>query len=140
MVSLATCFALTSPLGLAGCSAGRHSACYPSPLHLSSQRVRAGTDVTLASTPFACNASYPVGKVYAVVLAAAGRPGPTHLADVPVQRDGSFRATIRIPAGASPGESAVSVLGSRFDLPCKDTVATSCASYAIGLTILADRA
>ena len=113
--------------------------CYPSPLRLSSDSVRAGASVTVSSSPFACDASYPVGKTYTLVLGQVGRAAPLPLGVVPVGRDGAFSADVRIPASASPGESYVLVQGSAFDRPCQDTSSqsTSCASYSIRLTVLA---
>ena len=99
--------ALTSALGIAGCSAGHDTPCYPA------------------------------GRAYTAVLSQTGRSRPLDTADVAGHRDGSFRAKIRIPASASPGESALSVQGSRFDSLCNDTA--SCASYRIRLTVLAAR-
>jgi hypothetical protein len=123
---------------LVACASGPLSGtsrCLPSPLKLSSARIPAGGVVRLSSAPFACHASYPTGKKYTLALGQAGRGGPLSLGSVPVNRDGSFSAAVRLPANASPGGSYLVVQGSAFDQPCKDTA--SCASYAVGLIVLA---
>ena len=113
--------------------------CYPSPLRLSSNRVPAGASVTVVSAAFRCDGSYPAGKTYTLVLGQVGRGDVLRLGVVPVNRDGSFSADVRVPAAASPGESYIVVHGSVYDLPCQDTSSqsASCATYAAQLTVLA---
>jgi hypothetical protein len=51
-----------------------------------------------------------------------------------VHRDGSFSATVDVPATASPGEADLSVGGSAYDEPCDD--GESCAGYSTLLILL----
>jgi hypothetical protein len=130
----ASLLGVTLTLGGTGCSKSRgQGACYPSPLRLSVQKARIGLRLTVSSAAFACRASYPAGKTYTVVLNRA--PGPQVLAVVPVNRDGSFTAAVRIPADASAGYASILVRGSAFDRPCKDGAA-SCASYGTPVVLV----
>jgi hypothetical protein len=118
-----------------GCTTGGPGgvSCLPSDLHLSSTQVRAGSKVTVSSGPFGCQASYPAGKTYRMVLALFGRARPMSLGTVPVNRDGSFRAVLRMPHGAPPGEAVVEALGSAYDR-CVESA--SCAGYGASFTLL----
>jgi len=135
-----TAVMLAAAVGAGGCAtAGPGTAsCLPSPLQLSSKQIRAGSEVTVSSRPFACHASYPAGKTYRLMLLLVGRARPVNLGTVPVHRDGSFRAAVRMPPEAPPGEAAVKALGSVLDEPCTDTIvkSASCASYLIPFTLL----
>ena len=110
--------------------------CLPSPLHLSRAHVRAGTTLTVSSAAFACAARYPSGKTYALILGQGGRAAPLRLAVVAVHRNGAFKAKVRVPLTASPGEAYIMVRGSPFD-DCRDAPSGSCAGYAVRLNILA---
>jgi hypothetical protein len=52
----------------------------------------------------------------------------------PVNPDGSFHATVKIPASASPGEAYIIVGGSSFD-QCTDWANESCAGYVVQLEV-----
>jgi len=118
------------------------SRCLPSRLHVHPERVRAGGQLRVSSAPFACDASYPPGTSYRLILAQVGRAAPLPVAVVPVNGDGSFSAVVRIPASASPGESYLEARGSAYDRPCQDTVrvAASCAGYAVRIDVRPARA
>jgi hypothetical protein len=118
------------------------SGCLPSRLHVSSHQVVAGSTVQVFSGPFACEGRYPAGKTYTLVLAQVGRAAPIRLGARPVHRDGSFRALVRIPVDASPGESFIQAHGTLFDRPCRDTVTgqASCAGYSVGISVLPSKA
>ena len=129
--------------GLCGCGDGfsGDADCHPELPTAAPAAVPAGGQLTIASTGFACDASYAEGKQYGVVLYSLGRTDPVHLGDVDVAPDGSFSATVTVPPDASPGESALSLSGSRYDEPCDDTggsegTSASCAGYDVGLTVL----
>jgi hypothetical protein len=92
----------------------------------------------LSSTPFTCAAGYPRGKTYTLTLGQVGHAAPLRLGTVNVKRDGAFAASVRIPAGASPGEAYIEVTGSPFD-QCTDRASGSCAGYAAHLTVLPRR-
>jgi hypothetical protein len=121
LVLIAACTLSTSACGTS--SANR---CLPSRLAVSPTTVPVGGTVVLSSGPFACHASYPRGKTYSVILGRFEPGKPSSLGKVPVNQDGSFRATLVIPSDASPGEAYLLVEGSAFDAPCKDTRNGSC--------------
>ena len=108
--------------------------CLPAPLAAAPGKVAVGAAVTVTSGPFECDGSYPAGKRYRLQLLLFGRADPTELGTTPVAVNGSFRATVVIPSGASPGDADVEVLGSPFD-DCADDGA-SCAGYGVALTLL----
>ena len=107
--------------------------CLPAPLSADPGKVAVGAPVTVTSGPFECGGSYPEGKRYRLLLLLLGRTQPIELGTAPVAVDGSFRATVVIPSGASPGDADVEVLGSPFD-DCADD--GSCAGYGVALTLL----
>lgn len=113
--------------------------CHPSPVRLSADRVPAGGSVTVSSAPLRCNGSYPATKTYTVMLDQMGRAGRLQLGVVPVNRNGSFSAKVRIPPDASPGPSFVIVRGGAFDGSCKEISSAypGCSPYSVGLTVLA---
>ena len=119
----------------AGLQLGDGKPCLPSPMTASPSRIVVGRTVTVSSPPFACPASYPAGKQYSLLLALVGRAAPKSLGRVPVERDGSFRASLVIPRDAPPGEALIVVSGSAFD-DCRDTAGGSCAGYTVVLTLL----
>lgn len=114
-------------LATAGCGSSSSNPCLPSRLAVSPTTVLVGGEVVLSSGPFACHASYPRGKTYTVTLARFGPAQPSSLGKVSVNQDGSLRATLVIPSGASPGEAYLLVEGSAFDR-CADTRNGSCVS------------
>lgn len=121
-------------VGLVGCGAGA-SQCLPSPLHLTSSRVRAGGSVTLSAARSKCELPYAKGKKYSLTLGQIGRAAPLQLGAVSVHRDGKFISTVHIPETASPGIAAIIVNGSPFD-DCNDEPGASCAGYTTNLKIL----
>ena len=129
------------PLAISGCSSstqpGSASGCYPSRLRVSDAHVGAGDRLTVSSPPFRCQARYPAGKTYTLRLLQVGRAEPIRVAVVPVAHNGSFRATVRVPRRASPGQSYLEARGSAFDQPCQDTVpaAPSCAAYSVRIEV-----
>lgn len=125
LMLVASCLLTTS-----GCGTSSSNRCLPSRLAVSPTTVSAGGTVVLSSGPFACHASYPRGKTYTVILGLTGRGEPRSLGQVPVNQDGSFRATLVIPSDVSPGQTYLTVYGSAFDAPCKDTRNGSCAVYS----------
>ena len=115
--------------------------CFPELPTVEPASVAAGAQLTVTSTGFACDARYDDGKQYGLELFSLGRADPVDLGDVDVAPDGSFSATVTVPADASPGESALSVSGSRYDEPCDDTGGSgggsgSCAGYGVTVTVL----
>ncbi len=102
---------------------------------LNPPQVAAGSSVAVSSAPFKCGGTYPAGKKYQLTLGLVGRQQPVDLGSYPVNKDGSFAATVPIPADASPGEAAIIVHGSSFD-QCNDSDQGSCAGYVVGLTII----
>ena len=133
--SLALAAALAAAAVLSGCGDGVSGGdCLPELPTAQPAEVVAGGRLTLASTGFTCDARYDEGKRYQLELASLGRVDPVDLGEVDVAPDGSFTATVTVPADASPGESAVSVSGSPYDEPCEDT--GSCAGYTVSLTVL----
>ncbi|MGZ4669037.1 MAG: hypothetical protein ACXVX3_10990 [Blastococcus sp.] len=108
--------------------------CLPAPLSADPGKVTVGAAVTVTSGPFECDGSYPEGHRYRLQLLLVGRAQPIELGTAPVAVDGSFRATVVVPSGASPGDAYVNVLGSPFD-DCADD-GGSCAGYSVGITLL----
>jgi hypothetical protein len=104
----------------------------------SPRRVAVGERVTVSSPAFRCAARYPAGTRYRLSLLLAGRGAPEPLGTVPVARNGSFRATVTVPADAPPGAAAIAVAGSLFD-DCLDNQRGSCAGYSVDLTLLPGR-
>jgi hypothetical protein len=119
-------------LSMAACATSPSRPCYPSRLVISPTTVPVGGSVVLSTGPFECHASYPPGKTYKVTL------GPLSLGTVPVNQDGSFRATLVIPSNVPPRQVNLEVKGSAFDTPCKDT-RSSCAIYLSPLLTLRAR-
>ncbi|HEV7212237.1 MAG TPA: hypothetical protein VGN47_11055 [Blastococcus sp.] len=107
--------------------------CLPAPLSAEPRTVAVGAAVTLTSGPFACDGSYPEGHRYRLQLLLLGRAQPIELGTAPVAVDGSFRATVVISPGASPGDAYVEVRGSPFD-DCPDD--GSCARYGVAVTLV----
>jgi hypothetical protein len=128
---------LAAALGVAGCSTTPPGStyCLPEPLHVTPPQVAAGSSVTIASAPFKCGGTYPAGKKYQLTLGLVGRQPAVDLGSYPVNTDGSFAATVPIPADASPGEAGIIVHGSPFD-QCGDSGQGSCAGYVVSLTII----
>jgi hypothetical protein len=91
--------------------------------------------VIVSSAAFTCGGSYPSGKEYQLTLGLLGRQAPMDLGRYPVNTDGSFRASVLIPADASPGEAAIAVRGSPFD-QCSESGQASCADYEVSFTII----
>jgi len=133
--SLALAAALVAA-GLSGCGNGVSGEdCLPELPPVQPAEVVAGTQLTIASTGFSCDARYDdEEKRYPLELGSVGRAEPVDLGDVDVDPDGSFTTTVTVPVDASPGESHVSVSGSPYDEPCDDT--GSCAGYTVSLTVL----
>lgn len=122
--------------GLVGCGDGvSGDDCLPELPVVRPSEVVAGEQLTISSTGSACGARHDGGKRYGLQLLSLGRADPVDLGDVDVAPDGSFTATVSVPADASPGESAVSVSGSPYDEPCDDGEA-SCAGYDVSVTVL----
>ena len=123
---------------LTGCGSGVFGSaerCLPEPLSVDPAQVVVGGSVTVSSPAFSCGTRYPEGKHYALSLSPGGGTGPVELGSYPVERDGSFRATVTVPASAPPGEADLAVSGSPFDQPCDDGE-SSCAVYSTLLTLL----
>jgi len=128
---------LAAALGVGACSPTppRSNPCLPEPLHVNPAQVAAGSSVAVVSAPFKCGGTYPAGKKYKLTLGLVGRQSPMDLGSYPVNMDGSFAATVPIPANALPGEVAIIVHGSPFD-QCDDSGQGSCAGYVVSLTII----
>lgn len=128
---------LATALGAAACSPtpARSTLCLPEPRHVNPPQVAAGWSLAVASAPFKCGGAYPTGKKYHLTLGLVGRQLPMDLGSYPVNRDGSFAATVPIPANASPGEAAIVVHGSPFD-QCDASGQGSCAGYGASFTII----
>jgi hypothetical protein len=107
----------------------------PEPLHVNPAQVAAGSSVAVASAPFKYGGTYPAGKKYQLSLGLVGRQPPMNLGSYPVNTDGSFAASVPIPAKASPAEAAIIVHGSPFD-QCDDSGQGSCAGYVVSFTII----
>ena len=128
--------------GPCGCDDGVSGEdCYPELPTVQPASVPAGAQLTVTSTGSACDASYDDGKRYGLELSSLGRADPVDIGDVDVAPDGSFSATVTVPTDASPGESVLSVSGSRYDEPCDDTGGSgggsgSCAGYGVTVTVL----
>jgi hypothetical protein len=73
---------------------------------------------------------------YRLHLALVGRAAPKSLGRVQVERDGSFGASLLIPADAPPGEAFIEVSGSPSDDSCHGTVGGSCSGYIVAPTLL----
>lgn len=91
--------------------------------------------MAVASAPFKYGGTYPAGKKYQLSLGLVGRQPPMNLGSYPVNTDGSFAASVPIPAKASPAEAAIIVHGSPFD-QCDDSGQGSCAGYVVSFTII----
>lgn len=109
--------------------------CLPEPLHVNPPQIPAGSSVIVSSAGFNCGGSYPSGQQYRLELGLLGRQPPLELGSYPVNTNGSFEATVRIPENASAGEAAIIVYGSPFD-QCTDSGQASCAGYGVTLTII----
>jgi hypothetical protein len=81
--------------------AGAAKRCLPSPLRLSAVGVRAGATVTVSSGPFACRASYPVGKTYTLILGQVGRGPALKLGVVPVTATAPLAPSPHLAAGVT---------------------------------------
>ena len=114
--------------------------CLPQLPTVAPAAVAAGGQLTITSTGFTCDARYEDGQQYGLELFSLGRTDPIDLGDVDVAPDGSFSATVTVPADASPGESVLSVSGSAYDEPCDDTGGSGggggCAGYGVTVTVL----
>ncbi len=110
------------------------SPCLPAPLQISPTTVTPGSQATISSGAFQCQASYPAGKTYDLIFGRQDQVGPTDLGNYPVSHDGSFLATVTIPKTALPGQAYIVVQGSPFD-QCNDGEG-SCASYVVGVIIV----
>jgi hypothetical protein len=133
-IVVAALLGLTLSAACSACGLGT-STCFPEPLHVNPLGVAAGSSVIISSAGFKCNGSYPSGKKYQLTLGLVGRSEPMDLGSYPVNANGSFNATVRIPASASPGESYVVVRGSPFDR-CEESGQGSYAGYSVRLTIM----
>jgi hypothetical protein len=152
-------FVLGVAFGSPACSTSTLPAaapCLPEPLQVNPAEIVAGSSVTVSSAPFKCHGSYHPGATYQLTLGLIGRSAPIDLGSYPVNTDGSFRALVKIPATASPGDAGIIVHGSPFDQcdaigqstsapalagvggarRANDRVTLSCAGYTVPLTIL----
>lgn len=100
----------------------------------SPQRVAAGQDVTVTGSAFTCGTRYAKGKTYTVTFGKSGSEKPLGSEVVPVDGDGSFVAHVRFPASTRAGMAWISVAGSPYDRPCKDT--NSCVTYETTVTVV----
>ena len=120
---------------LAGCGDGVSGGdCFPEPPTVEPAAVAVGAELTIASTGFACDARYDDERTYSLRMGFEGRAEQIELGDVDVAPDGSFAVTVTVPPAASPGGSAVSIRGSRYDEPCDDS--SSCALYGVTFVVL----
>ena len=121
--------------GLCGCGTGPFGEdCLPEPLTVQPAEVAIGAELVVSAERFACDAHYDEGEQYSLEMAFVSRADPIDLADVDVERDGSFTSTVTVPPAASPGESYVTVHGSPYDEPCDD--GASCAGYSVRFVVL----
>jgi hypothetical protein len=121
--------------GLSGCGDGVSGGdCFPELPTVEPAAVTAGAQLTISSTGFTCDARYDDERQYSLQMGFEGRAEPVDLEDVDVTTDGSFRVTLTVPSTASPGGSAVSIRGSRYDEPCDDS--SSCALYGASFVVL----
>ena len=112
-----------------------HTPCLPEALQLTKSVVPAGGATELSSPPSKCKLKGIARASYSVTLETIGRQSPLVVATARPLPDGSFRLTIHLPEGTSPGEAVLDVGGSAYDAACRDT-SDKCASYGVGLTVI----
>lgn len=113
--------------------------CLPAPATASPVVLRPGGSVTLSAPAFTCTAYQP-GKTYAVVLDITTDNAPgiyeADLGRLPVNTDGSFQGTVRLPADVPTGQGTFYLRGNSYDL-CGDrpTDYGSCPGYKANPTV-----
>jgi hypothetical protein len=97
----------------------RDRSCFPGRPHAAPASVKAGERVVVRATAFDCARRFHRGAVYGLELVpAAGAGDGSDQVDLgssfPVDRDGTFRARLRIPGTAPPGRAVIRFTG--FDV------------------------
>lgn len=111
--------------------------CLPEPPILSSTSVQAGQSLTVVGPANECGAAR-AGTTYTIVLGQVGRAAPAILGVVNGHQDGSYTASVTIPADASPGEAYIIVEPSTTEMSCRDVrdQSASCAGLMARITVL----
>ena len=113
--------------------------CLPAPATASPVVLRPGESVNLSAPAFTC-AAYQPGKTYAVVLDITADNSQAifeaDLGRLPVNIDGSFQATVRLPADVPTGQGTFYLRGNSYDL-CGDQPSDygSCPGYKANPTV-----
>ena len=97
----------------------RDRSCFPGRPHAAPASVAAGDRVVVTAAAFDCARKFHRGAVYGLELVpAAGAADGSDQVDLggsfPVNRDGSFRARVRIPDTVPPGRAVIRITG--FDV------------------------
>lgn len=118
--------------GLTGC-AQSSSTCGPAPLSTSTKTIAAGGTVTVSSKAAECDLGLNDDSTYKLTLISDNDAGErTSGGTAPVEKDGSFSATVTIPADFPSGGASILVSGSALQ-KCDD--GESCAAYTTRITI-----
>ncbi|WP_025158248.1 hypothetical protein [Leifsonia aquatica] len=128
---VAACAALAVavlPLMVGGCA--RTPTCFPEAVTATPSTVTAGSTVTVSSTAASCDLGYSSAHTYTLRL--THRESTTQAVNAPVKPDGSFTATVPVPADFPHGTAYIAVTGTAYD-DCADSGSGSCAGY--GTTI-----
>lgn len=119
----------------------RDRSCFPGRPHASPASATAGEQVVVTATGFPCARRFHRGAVVGLDLdpaggAADGSDEVTFGSAFPVQRDGSFRARVRIPATAPAGRAVIRFTGfdvdELYDEVCSEQ---DCGTYGATLVI-----
>jgi hypothetical protein len=119
----------------------RDRACFPGRPHAIPESVAAGEQVVVTASAFTCARRFHHGAFFGLELdpsagAADGSDQVVLGSTFPVDRDGTFRARVRIPDSAAPGRAVIRFTG--FDVDeLYDEVCSEhrCGTYGADLVI-----
>lgn len=110
--------------------------CPPAPLRVSDEHPRPGETITVSAGAFTCDQRWPAGKTYTLLLNLPGGKPSSDGRAVPIDPDGSFSATVTIPADAAAGSASITIPDSNYGEVCLfQHPGALCASYDVAFTI-----
>ena len=120
--------------GVSGCGSST-SVCQPADLQVAPDTVRAGGVVTVRSGPSSCDLGLGDHAHYVITFQPGTGSAHPVIARPPVADDGTFRARVRIPAGAPAGEATLGVHAPGHDFCADRGNGESCPGYDVAVTV-----
>lgn len=128
--------AATAFLVFRGRSHDRIAACLPKAPVASPQQVATGDAFTVSSSGFVCTYTAPQRTTSTVAIIAPARQHAVSVGVVAVGRDGSYKATFKVPDTMTLGPASVVISGGVYDW-CRDREDSGCGAAEAPLIIVA---